>query len=293
MPKLLALFLSLSMLANFSQGQVAFALDKTQILELLPSDEAKLQRVFRSAFFPKEKYCTLEFKRHGDGTYSQEQVVSSTGIKSLDTACIAALNMALPFTRFDGPSEDFYMAVAQFKFAPTSCEVTLRSPGIVSPSRVDQLIARKKNERARNIKIVETRIQKALPQLGNNNPKLWQSYQFLANEQLELGNLAQAENNIQKAIKCQEKTPLSGELALSKSDLAQILLQKGQPEEAEKTFKEVISMQNLAQTKNSNYLLNLERYAKFLFKAGKLDQAQEIYNKIKEIKLAKTVQESK
>ena len=68
------------------------------------------------------------------------------------------------------------------------------------------------------------------------------------------------------------------------SDRAEHYLALGETDKALADFEAVSKMQALADAKDANYLLNLERLAKYHFKAGRTAEADALYAKIKEIK---------
>lgn len=279
-------FILLATIVNIGLPSAALAkVDLNYIQQNLPDDEKRFQDRFQTAILDKSYTCILRYKRRPNGSFCDLKVITPSGNARVDSQARSALEAGIPYFRFDANEDEFFLCQANCTAGPRGTSVSLSLPGIAGgSSKADRVIAAKRLGQLRDIKLMQDRIATATKTLGANNPKMWESYNFTANLYREVGQQQQALDMYQKAMATQAKTPDSSQAARTMSDRAEYYLALGETDKALADFEAVSKMQALADAKDANYLLNLERLAKYHFKAGRTAEADALYAKIKEIK---------
>jgi tetratricopeptide (TPR) repeat protein len=207
--------------------------------------EAQLTRMWSAMATGKTMYCEIHFILYGDGKYSDVSVWRSSGDRNYDQAAKSCIDQG-SYGRFEGL--EAIEVVATFKTEARPSDVTVRFPHYQgTDSKVDRVIAAKKQQEMNTIALMKQRIVAAQKVLGSDSPKLTQSINYMANRYVDVKEFQSAEAAFKWAISIREKAngPNSKELAESVSDLGEMYRLKGDDVSAEECFKRVLNMTGL------------------------------------------------
>ncbi|MBS1956580.1 MAG: tetratricopeptide repeat protein [Cyanobacteria bacterium SZAS-4] len=218
--------------------------------------------------FPATLRCIVLFKIHRDGSISDLKFAEQTTIQSLNRSTMNAVQASAPFDPLPAGSDDDVDIKFTFDY------------NIFHD--LDKL-------RAIRIKDCEEALAQKETQFGPEHPAAAIAIRNLADEVSNQGKYEKAEPMYKRAIAIQEKhiPATEKELAITLTNFGELYYLQKKYADAEPLYKHGLSINEKFPTNNPSLQADLEHYAKLLYVTNRTTQANELYDRLKELRSQK------
>lgn len=212
-------------------------------------------------------FSVVLFKIHQTGTISDLKLDKSSGVRNIDQAAMSAVEKAAPFDPLPPGSAENVDIQFSFDYKAYSNNLIIQ------------------NMRANRTVDLEKALAQKEKQLGPEHQEIAVAIRNLADEVCSHGEYRKAEPLYKRAVALQEKhlPEAERELAITLTKFGELFYLQKKYADAEPLYKEALAINERFPTNNSFLQADLEHYAKLLYVTNRISQANEIYNRLKDL----------
>jgi TonB family protein len=227
--------------------------------------QSRIKRHWSPKHFTSTLRSVVRFKIHRNGTLSDLKFDKATGVPTIDQSIMSAVQTSAPFDPLPAGADENIDIQFTFDY---------------------NVLLDLEKYRSKRIKDLEKSLAQKETQFGPEHQAVATAVRELADEVLNQGNYQKAEPMYKRAIAIQEKH-LPGderELAKTLSKFGELYYLQRKYAEAEPLYKEALAINEKYPTDNLFLEENMEHYAKLLYVTNRTSQANEFYDRLKEIR---------
>lgn len=262
------------------------------------SVERKVRTCWKAPASLGNRKVEVAFDTNSGGAVSDLKVAASCGNKEIDTQALNAVKSASPFRPlaseifFDIPmtitldahpdeSPTYYLN-GEAKPDGLRFRTGAELHPLRAPKNVDDRLQAKTDAALAQASKADQETAQLERQFGGDSIKLCAKLCSAASLYVQATEYKLAEDRLERAVTIAQKAKADDQQAIALSQLGSLYYTNNRNADAEAKLKEAINLLENTQTKDTNTLRStLEAYAKVLYRLNRVNEANQIYDKIK------------